>query len=190
MYSIIFVVYKNGGPVKILLTRFCTYITEWVGRLELSSFNHSENGPVTLCLVTAAVSASVRTRSWMSAENTDTRQKSLSMVVLKIQNFDIIPGMALVTFRPFMGVLVSNYRFAVDFTEVQTVVPPALVLLILRLPDAHVNDVTVFVILPVFDGAVGRHPSPNVITSIAAYLGTSHHSALYRRDKILLQYFC
>jgi len=42
---------------------------------------------------------------------------------------------SLVTFRPFVGVVVSKDDVATDFPEVETVTPPARVLVIRRLPD-------------------------------------------------------
>ena len=45
----------------------------------------------------------------------------------------------------------------------------------LRLPDSDVNNVAVFDILPVFDGGVGRHPSPYVTDFIPINLWTSPH---------------
>ena len=66
-------------------------------------------------------------------------------------------------------------RVAADIPEVQAVVPPAWVLIVLRLTDSNVNDVAGFDILPVCNCRVGRHPLPYGIASIGIILWTRSH---------------
>jgi hypothetical protein len=87
-----------------------------------------------------------------------------------------------------VGVVIPEDGLAADFPEVETVVPPARVLLVLGLADGNVNNVVAFDILLVCNRRVGRHPLPYVIVSIGIILWTrTHRSSITVPDSLFYQ---